>query len=377
MTAFADRLAAIDAAALTPLVRMALRDDAVSVTDFAITPFSGGFATGTVGGYGTYKVSGTAGTRPWSLVLKVLGRIVGAGSDDPREWNYWKREILVYQSGLLDDLPTGIAAPRCFGVVSHPGDEYWIWLEHVAAAPQTWDIAHHALAARHLGQFNGAYLTGRPVPDRPWFTRGRVRNWLDLSRYILDDLPAHLAGRTRRHWLTPRTAEAVSTLWRNQEPVLAALDALPRTLCHHDAFPRNLFVGATSTTAIDWQIMGTGAVGEEIVPLICVSVQLMHMPVAEMVELEGAVFAAYLEGLRATGWHGDERDVRLGYAAAASLFGGVSTVGMWPDISSAETYLECETLIGAPIDAIVDCWAEMQEYYLTLAAEAARLIETR
>jgi hypothetical protein len=377
LATFGERLAAVDATTLTPLVRRALQDDSVAVTDIAFAPLAGGFARSTVGGRGTFRFSGTAGSKPWSLILKVLGRKNGTGSDDPREWNYWKREILAYQSGLLTDLPEGIAAPRCFAVTERPDDEYWIWLEDALSGPHSWDIAHYARAARDLGRFNGAYLAGLPIPDRPWFTRGRVRNWLDLGRPILDDLSAHLAGRSRRHWLTSRTAEAVSALWKAREPMLAALDALPKSLCHHDAFTRNLFVGTSGTTAIDWQIMGTGAPGEEIMPLICVSVQFMHVPPAKAAELEEAVFESYVDGLRDAGWRGPERDVRLGYTTAAALWGGVATVGMWPEMSDPRFVRDIESMIGAPIDAIVDCWAEMQEHFLKLGAEAALLMERR
>lgn len=377
MTSFGERLAALDAAALTPLVRQALRNDSAVVTRFEVKALSGGFAGVTVGGHGTYRVVGTAGDVPWALILKVLGRVSGTGSDDPREWNYWKREILAYQSGLLDELPDGVAAPRCFGVTSYPDDEYWIWLQDIGAISATWDMAQYVQAARDLGRFNGAYLAGLPIPDQPWFTRGRVRNWLELAGPIIEDLPAHLANRTRRHWLTPHTAEAVTGLWRNREPMLSALDALPRCLCHHDAFSRNLFVGETGTTAIDWQIMGTGAVGEEIMPLICVSVQFMHVPATKVADLEGAVFTSYVQGLRDAGWRGSESEARLGYVAAAALWGGVATAGMWPEISDAEEYRACEELIGAPIDDIVECWTSMQDYFLKLGAEAAVLIERR
>ena len=379
---FANRLAAVDAATLAPLVRQALNDDGASVMEFSVKPLSGGFAGETVGGHGTYRFSGTArsahGTILWSMVLKVLGRVRGTGSTDLREWNYWKREILAYQSGLLDDLPGGIVAPRCFGVVENDGEEYWIWLEDVAGdTPDHWDMADYARVARHLGQFNGAYLAGNPIPDRPWFTRGRVRNWLDIAAPILDHLPRHLAGRTRRHWLTPRQAEGVSALWRGRDPLLAALDALPRSLCHHDAFQRNLFITPDRTVAIDWQIMGTGAVGEEIMPLVCVGVQFMHVPPEKMAELEGYVVAGYLEGLRDAGWRGEESLVRFGYGCAAALWGGVSTIGLWPEISDAENYKGIEDLLGTPIDAIVDCWAVMQDHYLKLGDEAVAALETR
>src|SRR5688500_12363324 len=53
-----------------------------------------------------------------SAVLKVLTRnkeAAGhwAASDDPRHWNYWRREAHVYESGLARTWqPYGIRAPR-------------------------------------------------------------------------------------------------------------------------------------------------------------------------------------------------------------------------------------------------------------------------
>src|SRR5688572_23348428 len=42
---------------------------------------------------------------PWSLVLKWFRPV---GSDDPSWLSYWKREPLVFESGLLSDLPGGV-----------------------------------------------------------------------------------------------------------------------------------------------------------------------------------------------------------------------------------------------------------------------------
>ena len=184
------------------------------------------------------------------------------------------------------------------------------------------------LVARHLGQFNGAYLARLPIPDRRWFTRGRVRSWLDLSADALDDLPEFLGSRSAPHWLTPTQAERVSTLWHGRATLLKRLEVLPRCLCHHDAFPRNLYAGPDKTTAIDWQIMGTGVVGEELMPLIGVSLHFLHVPPKQARELEATVIDGYTLGLRDAGWRGDERLVRLGYGLATSLFCGVASVGM-------------------------------------------------
>jgi hypothetical protein len=56
-------------------------------------------------------------------------------------------------------------------------------------------------------------------------------------------------------------------------------------------------------------------VGEEIAPLIVWS----DLPDSDLHEIENAVLAAYMIGLREAGWDGDPRLVRCGYAATAVL----------------------------------------------------------
>jgi hypothetical protein len=56
-----------------------------------------------------------------SLILKAVGP--ASGSLEPSTWGYWKREALVYQSGLLNDLPGDLITPRCLGIVENPDQE--------------------------------------------------------------------------------------------------------------------------------------------------------------------------------------------------------------------------------------------------------------
>ena len=108
------------------------------------------------------------------MVLKVLARV--AGQDDPAHIDYWKREGLLYGSGLLDALPAGLRAPRCYGCDEPAEGIVWLWLEHIREdGDRVWPPARWALAARHLGQFNGAYLAGRPLPHVPWLGGQRLR----------------------------------------------------------------------------------------------------------------------------------------------------------------------------------------------------------
>ena len=68
---------------------------------------------------------------PWSIILKMMaGRLeLQPGAiDHPL---YWEREALVYQSGLLEDLPGGVIAPLPGGYGRI--ESLWLWLEQVRA----------------------------------------------------------------------------------------------------------------------------------------------------------------------------------------------------------------------------------------------------
>ena len=111
----AQRLCAVDRATLTPLVRQALDRERAEVTTWTYKPIYGGAGAGG----SIYRFSGNARDGdeeiPWSLILKAIRAIPGRRS--PSSPGYWRREPEAYQSGLLHDLPGGIAAPRCFDVV--------------------------------------------------------------------------------------------------------------------------------------------------------------------------------------------------------------------------------------------------------------------
>ena len=103
--------------------------------------------------------------RPWSLVLKVLGP--AAGPDDPTHIDYWKRELLLYSSGLLDDLPAGLCAPRCYGCDEPMDGVVWLWLEHVRGGQGP------GVAARARWGARGATLGA--IQTAPTLSGGRFR----------------------------------------------------------------------------------------------------------------------------------------------------------------------------------------------------------
>ena len=186
-----EKLKTIDRMTLTPLVRRALNNETVEVSDWNYTPIHAGFEINA----DVYRFAGSGRDRgimvPWSLILKIVRPT--AGKDDPTDWNYLKRDPLAYQSGLLDDLPGDLVAPRCYGIIENPNEEFWLWLEEVIDnIGPAWPLARYGLAARHLGQFNGAYLTGRPLPSLPWLSRGWLRSLVPQAAPRIAQLPTVL-----------------------------------------------------------------------------------------------------------------------------------------------------------------------------------------
>ena len=360
-----DELPALNHTTLTPLVRQALGRDTLELLDWQVQPLHGGSEASSR----LYRIAGSAHQRgaphAWSLILKgVQG---DAARSDPGHWNYWKRELLAYQSGLLDALPAGLGAPRWFGVLAQGDDRAWLWLEELASTvPLPWPPATYGLAARHLGRFNGAYLAGYPLPAEVWLSPTWLRSYVtEYAPYIaqlptLRDVP--LIGQA----FPDATITHLLALYEERKVWLAALERLPHTLCHRDAFPRNLFLrrGAAATdqlAAIDWTFVGHGPIGQELAPLVVASVIFEAVDPAAALGLEALVVTHYLDGLRDAGVQADPEEVQFGYAASAALIYGLAGTGMMVSLlldEGQQAWWEALTAaLGAgPLDHLEVVW---------------------
>ena len=310
-------LQAIDRETLNPPVRKLIGSETATVTDWQVAPLPAERRN-------VFRFTGhacTAGkTVAWSLVLKVVRRERTSG----------RREAQANAAGLLRDLPGGLAAARCYGVEAH-GDTFRIWQEEVVdEVGRPWPLDRYSLAARHLGQLNGAYLVGRPLPTEPWVLREWIRSEvaeeeaLDVARP--PRLPDHPLSRRA---FPGRSVDDLLRFWTDRELFLAALDQLPKTFGHLDAAPSNVFArrdpsGETQTVAIDWSHAGIAEIGHDIAPLVFFSFLDDRMDVAQTEALDKHVFAGYVRGLQEAGWQGDPRIARLGYTASLALRYGLS-----------------------------------------------------
>jgi hypothetical protein len=373
------QLAAIDRATLTPLVQRALGSKTFEVVSWDFEALHGGIAVGTA----VYRFSGQGRDRhwtmPWSLILKIV-RPEG-GSAETSAWNYYKREADAYQSGWLADLPGGLAAPRCFGVLDRPDGTCWIWLEEVGeeVGPR-WPPEQYGLAARHLGQFNGAYLVDRPLPGWSWLSSDWLRHYIEQSAPVMEPLRNAVASPWGRRWLPEGDHDRYFRLWAGRERYLDALDCLPQTICHFDIFRRNLFAqkagdGDDRTVAIDWAFVGRGPLGADLHPLVWMSIALAGDEVDLAREIEEIAWEGYLEGLCDVGWRGDPRQARLGYTAAGMRY-LFPEVWRWLALILDESlHPEAEQMYGFPIEEVFDYVALMRHSFFGQLAEARELMD--
>lgn len=314
------QLQAVDQETLTPFVRQALGSDAATPTDWQVAAFGNG-AYDCV-----YRFAGHAqtheGTAPWSLVVKVAS---ADGREDPAGVRYWQREALAYGSGLLADLPAGLSAPRCFGVMDQPHEECWLWMEEVAGGPAgPWSLEQCVRVARGLGMFGATYLVSRPLPEYSWLSRDWQRSNTKRAAEAAAQLPAMLDHPFVRPALPDDMPARLFRFWEEREALCDAIGTLPQTFCHLDINYRNLLVRRDRESegpcvAVDWEYAGINAIGAELATIIGTPLLFRKIDVPAATVMESAALAAYQEGLRDAGWHGGADEPRAGYALGLAL----------------------------------------------------------
>jgi hypothetical protein len=113
------QLKSIDPAILTWIVRQDRRDPGLEIhQDWTVEPLSHEKIIDTTAGLFRFRSQDAKGDRPWTVVLKCINN-PKQESQQPREYSYWRREIMAFKSGMLEQLPPGVRAPRCYGVMEN------------------------------------------------------------------------------------------------------------------------------------------------------------------------------------------------------------------------------------------------------------------
>lgn len=370
----AGEVASLDRSTLEPIVARAVGLP-ITIGEWRSIPFS--YQVTNALSAGIFRISGAApdGT-DWSVVLKVLqpaydallGRFPAESRTELEDAYRWDREVLAYESGLFDRLPKGFAAPQALAI-DRRADRCWLWLEDLGADGARWDIARYALAARHLGRFNGAFPQG--TFDASWVTRRWLATWLltgfgSRAQFVLDN-DAVWAHPDVRAGFASDARDRLRTRWADRRALLDRLLARPHTLCHLDAFRKNLFDRGGQTVAIDWSYVGLAPIGAEVGHLVMGSVAFAEHG-HDTGALAAASLDAYLVGLRESGWHGDEGEVREGFALSAIRWAFM--LGWLGAMLVPERAAQLEKWAGRPLAVQVAEAGDRTTYLLDLIDDA-------
>jgi hypothetical protein len=360
---------------LTPVVSLSVGRPIAELSEWAIEPIHGGAGDN----LGVYRVAGEVvedGTAvPWSVILKVIGRPERGG--ELVDWNYWRREALFYQSDLAAELPRGLERPRCLGVAVRPVDQLWLWLEDIDERIAEWTLDDYGRVANRIAGFNSPYLSGGPIPDERWLSRGWLRGKTVDAASSVALLPTAVHHPMVRRALPPDVSDWILQTWAHREHYLRILDRLPQTLCHADVFRRNVLIRRhrDSFVLIDWAFVGESAIGVELVPLVQGSLLFFEVELNAAHDLEEVVLDEYVAGLRDAGWSADAQLVQLGYAAASTLRYNLGELeAILTMLSDEQLYPWVEQLFRRPIGDACDAWAEIfREHVRPLGARARAL----
>ncbi len=374
----ADTNITIDQVRLQKVVATVLDDPTARLGEWQARSLKGGLD----GANSLQLINGQAqladGARHWSLVLKTI-------TYDPANLNSVQavhdnlREVQFYQSNISDAFSEELAAPRCYQAEQH-GNQTQLWLEFIPnEQPEYWDTTHYERAAYLLGRFNGAYLAGKPLPSQPWLARCLTRSYAGLAAPMLQDLPELRRLPFFQHSYHSLSDEFFLNAWAQREKFFRALESLPQTLSHQDAFDGNLMWrcgddGEEHLVALDWSFVGLAAPGEDLSPLVAMA---RPIPGEQKFTYLEFLLQRYQAGLADAGYRADTDQVRIACFTSLIyryLFG--ATLGeTWPHLRHAEMHpFMAELFVVPDIQLLFDALADHNAFYLECYRQAEKLL---
>lgn len=325
-------LRSINESKMSAIARLALKRNNFRIQGWRARKLDGGSRNPVT--LGLYRFEGIGSDYnewlDWSIILKVIQSPANLGyenlgeGDNQAHWNYWKRELLLYQSGWTELLPEGIAAPHCYEAMEIQGNIAGIWMEDVNDSfAGNWPLHRYALAARHLGRLNGIYISRRELPTFSWLSRQRTRQWLSSIPWQEFQWDHPLVWQ---QYPNPEI-DSFRCMLQDNGRFLAKLEQVPKTICHGDTYPTNFSSRRSprnqeQTVALDWSQVGIEPLGDDLGQLVYGTYQ--NLRGYRLQDISETLFTSYVNGLQDSGCRVDTQLVRFGYAASAAFRVGLN-----------------------------------------------------
>ncbi len=325
----------VDRSMLTDIVKKSQKWNDFQIIDWNVNQLGGGMGNPVSVGIYRYAVNLQLEQSQifWSLILKVIQSPANLGltnmgeGENQSHWNYWKRELLFYQSDILDHLPEGLRAPECYDVIEMPGDIGFLWLEDICDDfGGEWTLDRYALTAFHLGRMNGIQLIENNQPVYPWLSLNRNHQWIDLLPNWKEVDWNHPLMRNR---YPPESENSFKQMLMESDKFLDQLEQLPQTFNHGDTYPTNFMSqkdenGNDQTIALDWALMGLQPIGDDLSQFVFgVMEKLSNIDRNEILE---KLLKEYQRGLQESGLKINPLLVRFGFCTTAAIRVGLFQV---------------------------------------------------
>jgi hypothetical protein len=368
-------LDAIDTDTLTPFVQKIYKSEDFQILNWQVKQLGGG--AGNPVSLGLFRYFGSCQSKneekDWSIILKIIQSPANVGSvnmgegEDTSHWNYWKREPLVYQSGLLQNLPNGLSAPQLFAVTEITGNYIFLWLEDIIEdQTKDWTLEQYAWTARLLGRLNGNFIKNDKRFNYPWLSLNRHHSWIEMMPW---DIFSWDDPRALIRYRSPEFNSFRKLLSQNKR-FLTILDQIPQTISHGDTYPTNFKIRELKnrqleTVALDWALTGITPIGDDLGQFVFGAITNLKSDSPE--DIENLLFESYIKGLRDVDCYLDRQIVRFGYTATAAMRVGLFQIYLLSEEINTREIEPKNTVIDTPAHI---CFEEM------MAEEAYNLIDT-
>ncbi|XMB86391.1 aminoglycoside phosphotransferase family protein [Mycoplasmatota bacterium WC44] len=230
----------------------------------------------------------------WEVVLKVQNKWNRFG--DPESW---LREKNIYESNILDELPSNLKVPKCIKI-EEKDNRIWLWIEKaVGNHDSNLKLEEYGLIARSIGDFQHRFVDNTPLyswlSSKYWIVKN-TNIWCgDAISWLLDE------SKKDNSILSRNCIKTLLNVWSKKDEYTDFLLNMPKTLCHRDLTPGNVFVSDDNVTVIDWDCLGTGFVGEDIVDLFAESLVFYNFDINKANDLKEVLINNYYSGMKESG----------------------------------------------------------------------------